>query len=155
MTTYRPPVAKVCNDCPFRRKAMPGWLGAGSPESFIDCMQRDEPLPCHQTIDYDDPHWLAKWMKQREGNMCAGALTFMANKIQRPHDPSFPTADKDHENVFSNSVEFVRYHREAAVHSWNDDEQNDGAQMHRELIAEAATRIGQPIGDFKNRKSRK
>lgn len=33
---------------------MPGWLGAGSPESFLDCMQRDEPLPCHQTIDYDD-----------------------------------------------------------------------------------------------------
>jgi hypothetical protein len=49
---------------------------------------------------------------------------------------------------------YVRHHREAAVHSWDDDEQNDGAQMHRELIADAAKRIGQPIVDFKNRKPR-
>jgi hypothetical protein len=114
-------------------------------------MQRDEPLPCHQTIDYDDPHWLVKWMQQREGNMCAGALVFLANKLQ--HHP-FQRMDKDHENVFSNSVEFVRYHREAPVHSWDDDEQNAGAQMHREIIADAAKRMGQPIVDFKNRRAR-
>lgn len=154
MSQYRSPVAKPCSDCPFRRKAMPGWLGAGSPESFIDCMQRDEPLPCHQTIDYDNPHWLVEWMHQKNGNACAGSLIFMANKLQRPHTPGFPTMEPDHETVFSNTVEFVRYHREAGVHSWDDDEQNDGAQMHRELIADAATRMGQPIVDFKNRKRR-
>jgi hypothetical protein len=130
---------------------MPGWLGAGSPESFIDCMQRDEPLPCHQTIDYDNPHWLVEWMHQKNGNMCAGALIFLANKLQ--HHP-FQKMAKDHENVFSNSVEFVRYHREAAVHSWDDEEQNEGAQLHRRLIADAAKRMGQPIVDFKNRKAR-
>ena len=151
MSQYRPPVAKPCSDCPFRRKAMPGWLGASSPEGFIDCMQRDEPLPCHQTIDYDDnPHWLVEWMHQKTGNMCAGALIFLANKLQ--HHP-FEKMAKDPENVFSNSVEFVRYHREAAVHSWDDDEQNAGAQLHRQIIADAAKRMGQPIVDFKNRKT--
>lgn len=154
MSQYRSPVAKPCSDCPFRRKAMPGWLGASSPEGFIDCMQRDEPLPCHQTIDYDDPKWLVKWMQQREntGSMCAGALIFMANKLQ--HHP-FQKMQPDHENVFSNSVEFVRHHREAAVHSWNEYDQNPFAQMHREFVADAAKRMGQPIVDFKARQAAK
>jgi len=135
---------------------MPGWLGGSSPEGFIDCMQRDEPLPCHQTIDYDNnPHWLVEWMHQKIGNICAGSLIFMANKIQRPHDRNFPTMAPDHETVFSNSVEFVRYHREAPVHSWTEDEQNEGAQLHKHLIAEAAKRMGQPIIDFKDRKPKK
>lgn len=147
------PVSKVCNDCPFRRKSMPGWLGHSSPEGFIDCIQRDEPLPCHQTIDYDDEHWLAKWMQQRDtGKMCAGSLVFMANKLQRSHTPGFPTMEKDTTNVFGNSVEFVRHHREAAVRSWDDDEQNDGAQLHRELVKRAAENAGEPIVDFKNKK---
>lgn len=148
---YVDPVAKPCSDCPFRRKSMPGWLGHSSPEGFIDCMQRDEPLPCHQTIDYDDPNWLDKWVAQQDtGKMCAGALIFMANKLQRAHDRDFPTMTKDKETVFSNSVEFVRHHREAAVHSWNDEDQNEGAQLHRELIKRAAESTGQPIVDFKN-----
>src|SRR5271154_2443844 len=111
--SYVEPVKKPCSQCPFRRKSMPGWLGNSSPEGFIDCIQRDEPLPCHQTIDYDDPRWLSKWIEQQgAGKMCAGALVFMANKVQRPHDREFPTMPKDPANVFSNSVEFVRHHRE-------------------------------------------
>jgi hypothetical protein len=156
MVKFVEPVPKVCNDCPFRRKSMPGWLGGSSPEGFIDCIQRDEPLPCHQTIDYDDEHWLAKWMLQRAGKqkMCAGSLVFMANKLQRAHTPGFPTLPKDTVTVFSNSVEFVRHHREAAVRSWDDDKQNDGAQLHRELVKRAADAAGQPIIDYKNAKSK-
>jgi hypothetical protein len=153
-TVFVEPTLKPCSDCPFRRKSMPGWLGAGSPESFIDCMQRDEPLPCHQTIDYDnDPRWLEKWTSQSgTGKMCAGALVFMANKCQRPHTLGFPTMPRDMENVFSNSVEFVRHHREGAVHSWNDDEQTEGAQLHREMIKRAAENMKQPIVDHKNKR---
>lgn len=131
---------------------MPGWLGASSPEGFLDCIHRDEPLPCHQTVDYDDPCWLEKWFAQQSGLMCAGALVFMANKSQRPRSREFPTASPDRTVVFSNSLEFVRHHREAAIRSWNDDEQNDGAQFHRELMKRAAEALKQPIVDFKNKK---
>lgn len=151
---YRPPTKQPCNSCPFRRKAMPGWLGAGSPESFLDCLQRDEPLPCHQTIDYDDPKWLEKWAAQETGSMCAGALVFMANKAQRPRDREFPTMPQDKAEVFSNSLEFVRHHREAAVHSWDDVIQTDGAQLQRELVKRAAAASGQPIVDRKNKRER-
>jgi len=129
---------------------MPGWLGSGSPESFIDCIQRDEPLPCHQTLDYEDEDWLAKWVAQQNGSMCAGALIFMANKLQRPHTPGFPTMAKDHETVFSNTIEFVRHHREAATHSWDDADQNDGAKFQRNLIEQSAKSMGQPIVDRAN-----
>lgn len=144
MTKYAPPVASPCSACPFRRKSMPGWLGAGSPESFLDCMQNDEPLPCHKTIDYDDPRWEEKWSAQQTGSMCAGALIFMANKMQRPRTPGFPTLAPDQTNVFANSLEFVRHHREAAVHSWKDEEQSEGAQLQRELIKHAVEAQAKP-----------
>ncbi len=127
---------------------MPGWLGAGSPESFLDCIQRDEPLPCHQTIDYTNPYWLEEWSAQKNGSMCAGALVFMANKMQRPRNSQFPTMLPDKADVFANSLEFVRHHREAAVRSWDEDPDNEGAQLQRELISRAAKAIGQPIVDF-------
>lgn len=148
--SYRPPVKQPCNSCPFRRASMPGWLGAGSPESFLDCMQRDEPLPCHQTIDYGDKRWLEGWTAQETGSMCAGALVFMANKLQTPRTRGFPTMPPDKVEVFANSLEFVRHHREAAVRSWNDANQKEGAQLQRELVRRGAEACGQPIVDFKN-----
>lgn len=149
MTDYKQPVSKPCNDCPFRRASTPGWLGRGSPESFLDCMQRGEPLPCHQTIDYDnDPDWASDWSVQRgDGKMCAGALVFMANKMQRPRDRSFPTMPPDEDAVFSNSIEFVRHHREAAAHSWDDADQCVGALLQRELVAASAAAMGAPAVD--------
>jgi hypothetical protein len=149
---YRSPVKQPCNDCPFRRASMPGWLGAGSPESFLDCLQRDEPLPCHQTVDYEDPLWAEKWSAQEVGSMCAGALVFMANKMQRPRSREFPTMPPDKVVVFANSVEFVRHHREAAVRSWEDVDQNEGAQLQRELVKRAAENAGSPIVDYKNKR---
>jgi hypothetical protein len=151
---YVDSVNKPCSDCPFRRKAAPGWLGASSPEGFIDCMERGEPLPCHQTIDYDNPHWLVEWMHQKTGKMCAGSLIFMSNKLQHYDFTKLPT---DHTNIFSNTLEFVRYHRGASVHSWDDDEQNQGAKFRREIIAQAAKSYGEPIidGTMKTSKKRK
>lgn len=47
--------------------------------------------------------------------------------------------------------EFVRHHRESVICSWNDDDQNEGAQLHRELIKRAAKSLKQPIVDFKQK----
>lgn len=117
-------------------------------------MNRDEPLPCHQTIDYDDPDWLEKWIAQETGSMCAGALIFMANKMQRPRTRGFPTMPPDENEVFANTVEFVRHHREAGTHSWDDDAQTNGAKMQRELVRRGAEAIGQPIIDYASRSGR-
>jgi hypothetical protein len=122
-TTYRPACSKVCNDCPFRRSAMPGWLGAGTPESFIAEIQGERPLPCHQTIDYDqNPDWKEKWEAQEIGSVCAGALILSANMGKLARDRAFPRMVSDRETVFGTHKEFIDYHRNAPVHSWDDDD---------------------------------
>lgn len=118
MTDYRPPTKQPCNDCPFRKKAMPGWLGEATPESFIECIQREQPLPCHQTIDYGDPAWKEKWISSEIGNTCAGALILSSNMGKLPRDRAFPRMPSDRENVFATSFEFLEYHNNAPVKSW-------------------------------------
>lgn len=152
MVKYLEPVPKPCNDCPFRLKAMPGWLGAGAPESFIDCINRDEPLPCHQTVDYEDPDWKEKWMAQQTGKMCAGALILAANTGKMPRDRSFPRMEPDDTAVFASPIDFVRYHREARVHSWDDEDQSDETKFLRGVFADAAKRTGKPFNEPKKRR---
>lgn len=153
MIEYRAPVTKPCSACPFRRKAMPGWLGSGSPESFIDCINRDDILPCHQTIDYGDPDWKSKWVAQEEGSTCAGALIMTANMLKLPRAPGFPTLPEDRETVFARPEEFVRHHREADVQSWDDRDQSDEAKYLQFVFARAAKEAGKPFK--KPAKSRK
>lgn len=151
VTVYRSPVAKVCNDCPFRKKAMPGWLGASSPEGFMDCINRDEPLPCHQTIDYEDPAWKTKWVAQQNGSMCAGALIMTANMAKLPADKNFPRLPVDRETVFASPLDFVRHHREAIVQSWDDEEQSDETKYLHKVYTDAAKRVGKPFKKAKKR----
>lgn len=142
---YRPPVVKPCSDCPFRRKAIAGWLGGGSPESFIDCINHDELLPCHQTIDYADRAWKEKWVAQSTGSVCAGALVMTANMLKSPRDPAFPTMPRDKNAVFATALEFVRHHREAIAQSWDDDEQSDESKRLKGLFERAAAEAGEPF----------
>lgn len=122
---YREPVKQPCNDCPFRQNALAGWLGAGSPESFVECIVREEPLPCHQSIDYTDPNWKKKWMAGEIGNTCAGALIMTANMCKLPRDRNFPRIPSDRETVFAHPTAFIDYHNAAPVKSWERDEDND------------------------------
>jgi hypothetical protein len=146
---YRPPVAKPCSDCPFRRKSMPGWLGSSSPEGFIQCINTDDILPCHQTINYEDPDWKEKWIAQASGSTCAGARIMAANMCKHPRDPEFPTMPKDKEAVFASPLEFVRHHREGLAQSWDDAEQSDEAKYLQGLFERHAKENGQPIKNAK------
>ena len=66
--SYRPlSGTSPCGKCPFRRASLPGWLGRATPESFIVEISMERPLPCHPTIDYEDPAWLQRWNRQETG----------------------------------------------------------------------------------------
>lgn len=119
---YRPVCKKPCNDCPFRRNALPGWLGAATPQSFIIEISMERPLPCHQTIDYEKRDWLQKWAAQRIGNICAGSLIMSANMGKLPRDRNFPRLPADKQLVFSRPDEFITYHESAPVRSWETDD---------------------------------
>lgn len=104
---------KPCDECPWRRSHMPGWLGGYEAEDYIRQIQFDgPPLPCHKTFP--------------EGNgpakaMCAGALIFMKNSIKSAQHPDYGdamqhiTADK--EAVFTWPHEFLQHHSQS-IKEW-------------------------------------
>lgn len=104
----------------MRRKSIPGWLGRAQPEGFIASLFRDEPLPCHPTIDYDDPDWREKWFAGETGEMCRGALVLLANMVKLPRSKAIPVVDPDTETVFETAKEFIDHHRSSPVRSWED-----------------------------------
>jgi hypothetical protein len=119
---YRKPCGtKPCDQCPFRRDAAAGWLGEATPESFIVEISMEHPLPCHPTIDYSDPKWKEKWEAGETGRICAGSLIMSANMCKIPRDRAFPKLPSDLKAVFGNHKEFLDYHNNANVRSWESD----------------------------------
>ena len=96
-----------CNECPWRRKHPAGWLGGHEPEDFVNQIHFDgPPLPCHKTFGSRD----------EARAMCAGALIFMKNSCKSARHPEYgdalSTVEKDVENVFQWSKEFLDHHNE-------------------------------------------
>lgn len=114
---------KPCRACPYRKKSLPGWLGAASPEHFMLTTFGEKPfeteagtimmpvgpeypMPCHLTIDYEDPEWKDFWEAnwahgERTGSLCAGAAVMFANRAKRPKYINLPKRPADRENVFT------------------------------------------------------
>jgi hypothetical protein len=99
-----------CNECPWRRVHMPGWLGGFDVDQFIGQVQYDgPPLPCHKTIPEGGGEARA---------MCAGALIFMRNSCKSAKHPDYETPDglatelvePDPVNVFQWPQEFRDHH---------------------------------------------
>lgn len=124
---YRPPAKAPCRQCPFRKAAMPGWLGASAPEGFIECILHEEPLPCHASIDYRDPRWKEKWLAGKIGRTCAGSLALMRNMSKIPRDPAFPKLPDgvDRSLIFASAQAFLGHHNGAQVKSWLLDGADD------------------------------
>lgn len=114
---------KPCNDCPFRRNAAPGWLGASGPEWFVQIALSDYPTgaPCHQTVNYDDPDW-EETVIEGMVSACAGSLIFARNLGKMPRDSkecaAVQSVEPDREGVFTSPQEFIDYHNNAPARSW-------------------------------------
>src|SRR3954470_21280360 len=102
---------RPCSACPFRRNSAPGWLGADTPQGFMDMIVQEVHLPCHSPIDYEDKNWREQ---AESGPFCAGALIFMRNTGKLPRDPELVAArvqvEADHDHVFSNPPQFIEHH---------------------------------------------
>lgn len=107
-----------CQECPFRVGGPVGWTGAAAPEEFAASVLHDERMPCHKTIDYEDPHWLAKWSARENGQLCAGALVMAANRAQRSRAPDRPVYQADRAGVYPTLQSMIDAHRASPVRSW-------------------------------------
>lgn len=86
---------KPCSDCPWRRKAIKGWLGSLSPEDWIQAAHGEAYVDCHTRI----------------GVQCAGAATYRANLCKRPRNPCILRLPPDRKAVFANPAEFLEHHK--------------------------------------------
>lgn len=83
-----------CSDCPWRRDSLPGWLGGGEPQEFIDMAHGEYKYPCHVIVN----------------QQCAGMAIYRANVVKCPRDASILRLPGDTDKVFATPVEFLNHH---------------------------------------------
>lgn len=116
LETLPPATTKICNDCPWRRAAVPGWLGPMTAEEWIDIVHSDAPIACHQTIRHDnvDDAGHGKW-DDGVTRQCLGSAVYRANVMKSPRHPNVARAEMpDYVNVFSWDNEFLDHHNGSA-----------------------------------------
>lgn len=64
-------------------------------------------MPCHETVNYDDPKWKSQYNKAPQ---CAGRAVFFANRFKLPRNPALLVVQDEDPEVFSNIQEFVDHH---------------------------------------------
>lgn len=100
---YPEAVKEPCNDCPWRRESLPGWLGPQTADEWCEAAHGEVAIACHQTI----PEGGGWGDKTRQ---CKGAAIFRANICKSPHNPTIETGPADRERVFSWDDEFKAHH---------------------------------------------
>lgn len=112
----------------------------------------ESPLPCHQTVNYEDPRWLSKWVADKgSGRLCAGALAYYANTCKRPRNPELLHEVDTDPNVFRSPAEFIAFHRPppppkrarrrlplhhaTTARSWSDEEDAWGLRAWKAYLA--------------------
>lgn len=92
-----------CNDCPWRRKSCPGWLGSEyTPEEWVNLAHLDSLIDCHKS------------KAKVAHTSCAGAAIYRANVVKRPPDGQL-CLPADRAKVFAGPHEFVKHHRSGHV----------------------------------------
>jgi hypothetical protein len=91
-------ITKPCEDCPFRRVALAGWLAEQRPADYCQMAHSDDLIQCHTK-------------KLADGNyvQCAGAAIYRANVAKRCDPPNLKLPE-DGGAVFVSPVEFVEHH---------------------------------------------
>ena len=83
-----------CHDCPWRRQALPGWLGGSTVEDWLLEAHSDATIPCHVY----------------SGAQCAGSAIYRRNVAKNPRDPEVLVLGVDKITVFANPSEFREHH---------------------------------------------
>lgn len=109
---------KPCGECPFRRKAPGGWLGAWeSPEEMSAQVNTEQGLPCHVSYDKLMEDDLGPTETFRQAHVCVGGLQMANNSCKLYRDPQLrkqAAAVGKSPDVF-NEWEFAKHHNEGAL----------------------------------------
>lgn len=112
---------KPCAECPFRRKACPGWLGLNEPRHFVQLACAGQSIGCHKTIPEKFQNGIDYEHADAIAPRCAGALQLMRNEGIVPNDMFLARVVmkmKADPKVFGSRDGFIQYHEKAPVRSW-------------------------------------
>lgn len=71
-----------CEQCPFRKNALPGWLGPyENAQELLNVINGEIHFMCHMTLGADDEE-----VDETKMKYCKGALLFMINNGKMPRD---------------------------------------------------------------------
>lgn len=93
---------KPCGDCPFRRKAVAGWLGSMTAEEWLRAVHGEALIDCHTVVGSPQPQ-------------CAGSAIYRANVGKLPRDPRIVRLRPDAKTVFATPKEFSEHHKSSPV----------------------------------------
>lgn len=114
--------SEICDECPFRRLAMAGWLGSNDPETFANIATNGPvSVACHKMVDQTLTG--ATWTQsEASAPRCRGALTLIRNECKRPGNPELlallTDVAQDNQTVFSHRLQFLDHHESSPVKSW-------------------------------------
>ena len=106
----KPPAPRPCDECPWVRDALRGWLGPHTAQEWIDIAHSDSLIACHKTIPPGTPE---DGSDLDQMTTCAGAAIFRANVCKSPRPlRGLPEYDRepDRERVFWRNQEFIDHH---------------------------------------------
>jgi len=72
-----------CEQCPFRKNSLPGWLGPyENAQELLNVINAEIHFMCHMTLGQDDDDEV----DESKMKYCKGALLFMINNGKLPRD---------------------------------------------------------------------
>lgn len=113
-------MTKPCDNCPFRRDCLEGWLGEERAAEIADSLERDQPFPCHKTTTFD--YEGDRYFSDKEQH-CVGAAMVL-EKADKPNQLMriaerlgvYDRRKLDQESfdiVFDDFGEFIQHHAES------------------------------------------
>ncbi len=91
---------KPCSDCPWSRKALPGWLGSMSIDEWLQAAHGEALIDCHTLI----------------GAQCAGSAIYRANILKTPRFEEILVLKADTTCAFASPNEFRAHHARLKVY---------------------------------------
>lgn len=105
---------KLCNDCPFRRNAPAGWIGAHThPSEITDIVLADQKFPCHVAVNKLENEGADFETAVNAAPYCIGSLVMMNNTAKLSRNSFVLELQKrigKSSDVFANAREFVAHH---------------------------------------------
>ncbi len=104
---------KPCNDCPFRKNSLKGWLGGVSVQETIQIAHSEYDFQCHKTrVSEEDYEHEEDYLEAEEKiQHCVGRLLYAAKnfKMFRRKDLQELTDELEKENSMDNILNFKEF----------------------------------------------